>query len=80
MRPDCLFFNLFSDKTFTIKGEKCHGGKLSKVRLTVLLYINVDGTEKLTPFVFSKLKKLQYFENIKKLTTDYNSNQIAWMT
>ena len=42
--------NLFPDKTYTVKGEKCHDRKLSKVRLTSLLCVSADGTQKLTLF------------------------------
>jgi hypothetical protein len=34
------------DSTFKFKGEKCVGGKMSKNRLTVLMYVNVTGTDK----------------------------------
>lgn len=32
-----LFFKCLPDKTLTFKNEKCHGGKHSKERLTILL-------------------------------------------
>ena len=31
-----LFYKCFPDKTFTFKGVSCHGGKLSKERVTIL--------------------------------------------
>jgi hypothetical protein len=36
------------NKTLQLKGEKCHGGKKSKERLTVLATSNMDGSEKIT--------------------------------
>lgn len=48
-----------------MKGEKCYGTKLSKVQLIVLLCLNADRTEKLTPFMIGKSKKPQCFKNIK---------------
>lgn len=75
-----LFFNLLPDKTLTVKGENCHGGKLSKQRLTVLLCTNADGSEKLTPLVIGKAKKPRCFKNVKSLPTDYVSNKKSWMT
>nr|XP_042897315.1 uncharacterized protein LOC107446421 [Parasteatoda tepidariorum] len=48
-----LFFNLLPNKTLTIKGENCHGGKLSKMRFTVLLCANADGSQNLTPRVIA---------------------------
>lgn len=38
-----LFYQCLPHKTLTLKNEKCHGGKLC---LTVLLCINMDGSEK----------------------------------
>ncbi|XP_057661216.1 tigger transposable element-derived protein 6-like [Diorhabda carinulata] len=32
-----LFYKCLSDKTFTFKGQPCHGGELSKDRVTVNL-------------------------------------------
>ncbi|XP_042897811.1 uncharacterized protein [Parasteatoda tepidariorum] len=52
-----LFFNLLPIKTLTIKGENCHGGKLSKMRLTVLLCANADGSRKLTSLVIGRAEK-----------------------
>ena len=45
------FSNIMLKKTLAFKGEPCHGGKNSKERLIVLLYCNVDRSEKLKPIV-----------------------------
>jgi hypothetical protein len=41
-----LFFNVLPDRTLAYKGETCHGGKQSKDRLTMLLCVNSDGSDK----------------------------------
>ncbi|XP_066248092.1 tigger transposable element-derived protein 6-like [Euwallacea similis] len=41
-----LFFRTLPDKTLTFKREKCTDGKLSKERLTILHYVNMDGEKK----------------------------------
>jgi hypothetical protein len=41
-----LFFNVLPNRTLAYKGESCHGGKHSKDRLTVLLCVNSDGSDK----------------------------------
>jgi hypothetical protein len=46
-----LFYKLLPNRTLQFKGERCHGGKKSKERLTVALTANMDGTEKLKPLV-----------------------------
>ncbi|GBM47041.1 Tigger transposable element-derived protein 6 [Araneus ventricosus] len=63
----CLFYNLLRFKTLVIKSDTCHGGKKSKVRLTVLLCANADGSEKITFFDYWQIIKaplLQKCENI----------------
>lgn len=75
-----LFFNVLPCKTFSFKGEACHGGKLSKVRLTVLLITNSDGSEKLPPLVIGKSAKPRCFKNVRTLPTKYAANKKAWMT
>lgn len=75
-----LFFNMLPDRTLTLKGENCHGGKLSKERLTVLAGANMDGSEKLPLLVIGKPKKPRCFKNIKTLPCRYVNNKSAWMT
>ena len=64
---------------FVYKGEKCHGGKLSKERLTVLVCANVDGSERLPPLVTGKYKKSRCFKNVRSFPCDYVQRK-AWMT
>lgn len=75
-----IFYNLLPDKTYTFKGENCHGGKLSKERLTILLGANMDGTEKLPILVLGKSKNPRCFHNVKSLPCEYDSNKKSWMT
>lgn len=75
-----LSFQCLPDKTLTFKDEKCHGGKHSKERLTVLLAVNKDGSEKLKPLVIGKAMKPRCFKGVKSFPTDYRANKKAWMT
>lgn len=75
-----LFFKCLPDKTLTFKDEKCHGGKHSKERLTVLLTANMDGSEKLKPLVIGKAMKPRCFKGVKSFPTVYHANKKAWMT
>ena len=72
-----LFYKCLPDRTLTFKDEKCHGGKLSKDRLTVLLACNMDGSQKLKPLIIGKSAKPI---SIKSLPTTYRSNKKSWMT
>ncbi|XP_015378224.1 PREDICTED: tigger transposable element-derived protein 4-like, partial [Diuraphis noxia] len=49
-----LFFKLMPDKSLEMKDETCHGGKLSKDRLTVLTCSNWSGTDKLKLLVIAQ--------------------------
>ncbi|GFV68422.1 tigger transposable element-derived protein 6 [Trichonephila clavipes] len=79
MKPDS-FSSVFHKKTFAFKKEKCHGGKHSKERLTILLAVNMDGSEKITPLVIGKSAKPWCFKDINSFPTKYRSNKKAWMT
>jgi hypothetical protein len=52
-----LFYKCMPDKTLTFKNEKCNGSKHSKERLTLLLAVNMTGTNKLKPLIIGKSKK-----------------------
>jgi hypothetical protein len=45
-------------------GEKCHGGKLRKDGITVLVAANMDGSEKLPLLVIGRSEKQHIFKNI----------------
>ncbi|GFX59468.1 tigger transposable element-derived protein 6 [Trichonephila clavipes] len=74
-----LFFKCLPEKTFTFKKEKCYGGRHSKERLTILLAVNMDGSEKITPLVIEKSAKPPCFKGINSFPTKYRSNKKAWM-
>ncbi|KAE9528600.1 hypothetical protein AGLY_012175 [Aphis glycines] len=75
-----LFFKCLPDRTLTFKNEKCHGGKLSKERVTLLLAVNMDGSEKLRPLFIGKSAKPRCFKNVKSLPVTYRNNKKSWMT
>ncbi|GFW20208.1 tigger transposable element-derived protein 4 [Trichonephila clavipes] len=60
-----LFFKYLPEKTFTFKKEKCHGGKHSKERLTILLAVNMDGSEKNYSSRHRKICKTSVFQGHK---------------
>lgn len=75
-----LFYKCLPDRSLTLKGEACHGGKNSKERLTILLCSNSDGSDKRVPFVIGKSAKPRCFKNVKTLPVTYRANSKAWMT
>lgn len=74
-----LFYKLTPDKTLKFVGETCAGGKMSKVRITVLVAANMSGTEKRKLLVIGKSANPRCFKN-KMLPVKYRANNKAWMT
>jgi hypothetical protein len=75
-----LFFRALPNKTFNLRGQKCTGGKQSKVRLTIMTCANEDGSQRLPLLVIGKSAKPRCFKNVKKLPVEYTANKKAWMT
>ena len=68
-----LFYHASSDKTLSFKNEKCIRGKKSKGTLSVLLAANMDGSEKLTSFGYSKIYETPLYEKHKSSPMLYES-------
>ena len=73
-----LFYQQLPTKTFHLKGERCAGGKFSKVRLTGLAAGNGVG-EKLPMLETGKAEKPRCFEGVKSLPCQYKSQKKSWM-
>lgn len=68
------------NKTLNFRSEKCHGGKHSKQRLTLLLAANMDGSEKLKPLILGKSANPRCFKGIKSFPVKCRANKKSWMT
>lgn len=75
-----LFFKCLPDNTLTFKNQKCHGGKHSKQRVTLMIAANMDGSEKLKLLLIGKSNRPRCFRGVKWLPLDYKANTKAWMT
>ena len=69
-----LFYQQLPTKSFHLRGERCTGGKFSKVRLTGLAAGNGHG-EKLPMLVIGKAKKPRCFRSVKSLPCQYKSQK-----
>ena len=72
-----LFYQYLPYKKYQFKGQKCSGGKNSKVRLTAMAPGNVIG-EKLPMFVIGKSKTPRCFKHIKKFTLLIQITKEEW--
>ena len=64
----------------SFKKPQCHGGKMSKGRITVLVGCSADGSDCLPLLVIGKSKNPRSFKNVQSLPVDYNNSKKAWMT
>ena len=74
-----LFYQCLPNKTLHLKGEKCSGGKHSKVRLTGLAAGNAYG-ERLQMFVIGKSVKPRCFKGVKTLPCRCCAQHKSWMS
>ena len=74
-----LVYKALQSATLTFHGTQPVGGKLPKQRLTALLCVNMDGSEK-NVYVVGKYKKPRCFSRVQNLPLPYYNNQNSWMT
>jgi hypothetical protein len=70
-----LFFMLPPNKTLSVKGNLCSGGKNSKDMMTVMSACNISATDTLPPLVVGKSEKSHCFENVRNLHAKYEPAQ-----
>ena len=74
-----LFFKMTPDRSLTT-ADDTKGVKRQKDRITVALCCNLDGSEKMRPFVIGKTLKPRCFKHFRpELYVDYTANKKAWM-
>ena len=73
-----VFYQYLPNKTYQLKSEKCHGEKLSKIRITGMVATNAIG-DKLPMFVIGKAKNPRCFKNVKFLPCRYRNQRKSWM-
>uniref|UniRef100_A0A147BNC8 Putative tigger transposable element-derived n=1 Tax=Ixodes ricinus TaxID=34613 RepID=A0A147BNC8_IXORI len=74
-----LFFQMVPSKTHALKGDPCVGGKHCRLRVTVFLCANMDGSDRCKPFVIGKSKNPTCFKS-QYIPVRYRHNKKAWMT
>lgn len=76
-----IFFNLYPQRTLSVKGDNCHGATKSKESITAVFTCNADGSEKLPLWIIGKSKNPRCFKNINlsKLKCEYTNQQNSWI-
>ena len=79
MNETGLFFHMTPDCSLASDSDT-YGVKRQKDRITVVLFCNMDGSEKMEPLVISKLAKPWCFKNFPpQLYADYPFNKRVLM-
>ncbi|XP_074325951.1 CENP-B homolog protein 2-like [Apium graveolens] len=75
-----LFYRLQADHSLATK--QLEGRKQDKERLTVVIWCNEDGSEKIPLWIIGKYAKPRCFKNVNmgSLNCHYHANKRAWMT
>ena len=74
-----LFYRILPHHTYTLRDERCQGGKKKKDRVSVLLATNMDGSDKLMPLIIGHYAKPRC-QNVQSLPVVYHNSKNAWMT
>ena len=76
-----LFFKMLPNRTLATKGEDVHGSKKSKERVTLMLCVNADGSDKIKLTMIGKSQNPRCFKNVDcdMLPVKYTSQKNAWM-
>lgn len=80
MDETALFFKCLPNKTLGFIGEKCHGGKFNKERVTVATMCNMTGHHKLPLVVIGRSRSPRCFGRNSTLPVKYMYNGKVWMT
>ena len=79
-----LFFKTLPQKGLVEKGKKGRGGKQSKKRCTVALFVAANGSKVCNPIAVWRSKKPRCFKKLKNIYrphgVHYFANAKAWMT
>ena len=82
MDESVVFWQALPENGFGQKGKQCHGGKKSKMRITLAFFVSAAEKTELKPIVIWKSENPRCFKKIEKtdLPVTYFSQQKAWMT
>ena len=73
-----LFYKMLPNRTLAFKNDDCHGGKMAKDRLTVLLCASMTGEKRLA-LIIGKYMRPRCFKNQNLERIHYYANKNAWM-
>ena len=75
-----IYYRTVPDGTLTFSTDKLSGSKRAKERVTAVVAVNMDGSDKRPLFIIGKSKEPRCFKGIPQLPTPYAHSSNAWMT
>ena len=75
-----IYYRELPDGTLTFTSDTLSGSKRVRDRVTALVAVNMDGTDKRPLFIIGKSKQPRCFRGIPQLPTPYTNSANAWMT
>ena len=75
-----IYYRAVPDGTLTFSTDSLSGSKKVKDRVTALVAVNMDGTDKRPLFIVGKSKQPRCFRGVPELPTPYTNSANAWMT
>ena len=75
-----IYYRALPDGTLTFSTDKLSGSKKAKDRITALVAVNMDGSDKRPLLIVGKSKQPRCFRGVQQLPLPYSNNKNAWMT
>ena len=75
-----IYYRALPDGTLTFSTDSLSGSKKAKDRITAMVAVNMDGTDKRPLFIIGKSKQPRCFRGIPQLPVPYTSSANTWMT
>ena len=75
-----IYYRALPDGILTFSTDHLSGSKKAKDRITALVAVNMDGSDKRLLLIVRKSRQLQCFMGVQQLPLPYSNNKNAWMT
>ena len=79
-RTKPAYYRALPDGMLAFSTDSLSGSKKAKDRITAMVAVNMDGTDKRPLFIIGKSKQPRCFRGIPQLPVPYTSSVNAWMT
>ena len=75
-----ICYQALPDGTLVLTTEKLSGSKKDKDRITAMVAVNMDGSDKCPLLIIGKSRNPRCSRGVQQLPTPYTNSKSAWMT